>query len=468
MEEKNKMYDELEKRANYFCASTLVLAIIFLIVAWMFNILGIFDIQDNIMNGITIVLLIVVSIPVTLTLYLKGSTKWLKFVLIMFSVLSICLLHAVLGYNAVLISIFPILISCHYYSEKLTFFTSVITCVGLFFAEIFNVYFGVSDYNMIQIISGITLKFENGVIGPENVPANVIDYGTTLIDTFRYSFIPHAIEIIILGEICHKISTCTRQLIKKNEEIIEKAAHIKAELSVAENIQKSMLPVISPSFPGRKEFDISVSMAAAKQIGGDFYDVFFIDSDHIVIVIGDVLGSGVPAALFMALTKTSIKTRIQSGNTISKAFAKVNKEICDRYSGFFVTAWVGCINLKTGVMNYVNAGHNPPLIKKEDNFEYMEFAANVVLGVMDFEVYEQYEYKFKKGDKLFLYTDGVTEAMNKEKKLYGNKRLKDTLNNNINSSVEQIIQNVKKDILIHSDGAEQSDDITMLAFEWKM
>lgn len=242
---------------------------------------------------------------------------------------------------------------------------------------------------------------------------------------------------------------------------------IGAELQVAAHIQASMLPSIFPPFPDRTEFDIYATMAPAKEVGGDFYDMFMIDSDHLAIVIADVSGKGVPAALFMVIAKTLIKNQAQAGLSPAEVFTSVNAQLCiNNDAGMFVTAWMGVLEISTGKLTFVNAGHNPPLLKKADGgFEYKKSPAGFVLAGMEGMQYRQNELKLESGEILYLYTDGVTEAVDPENRLYGEERLKNVLDNHNDLSLDALLVCIKQDIDAFAKEAPQFDDITMLVIK---
>ncbi len=242
-----------------------------------------------------------------------------------------------------------------------------------------------------------------------------------------------------------------------------------AELNVATNIQKSMLPCIFPAFPERKEFDIYATMDAAKEVGGDFYDFFMVDERHLAIVMADVSGKGVPAALFMVIGKTLIKDHTTSGRDLGSVFSEVNNLLCESNSeGLFITAFEGVLDLETGEFNYVNAGHEMPYIcKAGGDFEAYKIKPGFVLAGMEDMKYRAGSMILEIGDKIFQYTDGVTEATNSHNELYGMDRLGTILNKVKTYTPNEILPAVKKDIDEFVGDAPQFDDITMLCLEYK-
>lgn len=244
---------------------------------------------------------------------------------------------------------------------------------------------------------------------------------------------------------------------------------IGAELDVAKHIQSSMLPCIFPAFPDRMEFDIYASMTTAKEVGGDFYDFFMVDERHLAIVMADVSGKGVPAALFMVIAKTLIKDHTQEDRDLGKVFTEVNNLLCESNSeGLFVTAFEGVLDLATGEFNFVNAGHEIPYIcKKNEGFKPYKIKAGFVLAGMEDMKYKAGCLTLEEGDKIFQYTDGVTEATNAANELYGSERLNNILNLNTDKTPFEILQAVKGDIDRFVGEADQFDDITMLCLEFK-
>ena len=244
---------------------------------------------------------------------------------------------------------------------------------------------------------------------------------------------------------------------------------IGAELSVATQIQASMLPCIFPAFPEREEFDIYANMHPAKEVGGDFYDFFLVDSDHLALVIADVSGKGVPAALFMVIAKTLIKNEALTGKQPQEVLAAVNNQLCENNDAeMFVTAWLGIYEISTGRMVCSNAGHEFPAIKRADgSFELYKDRHGFVLAGMEGSRYRPYELKLAPGDVLFVYTDGVAEATDAANELYGTDRMLNALNGASEAKPEALLEAVKADIDRFVGEAPQFDDITMLCLQVK-
>ena len=229
-----------------------------------------------------------------------------------------------------------------------------------------------------------------------------------------------------------------------------------------------MLPRIFPAFPARKEFDLYASMDPAKEVGGDFYDFFLVDDNHIALIMADVSGKGVPAALFMVIAKTLLKTRAQMGGTPSEILADVNNQLCEgNDAGLFVTVWLAIIDINTGKGLAANAGHEHPcLCRKDGSFEMVKYRHSVALATMEGVPFREHEFELRPGDTLFVYTDGVAEATNAENVLFGEERTLEALNAEPNSSVKRIVERVREHIDAFVQDAPQFDDITMLCFHY--
>ncbi len=244
---------------------------------------------------------------------------------------------------------------------------------------------------------------------------------------------------------------------------------IGAELNVATQIQADMLPRIFPPFPDIDAFDLYASMNPAKEVGGDFYDFFMVDSDHLGLVVADVSGKGVPAALFMVIAKTLIKNRAITGGTPSEILSYANEQLCEgNEAELFVTVWLAILNIRTGKGIAANAGHEHPALRRADgSFELVVYKHSPAVATMEGMRFREHEFELHPGDTLMCYTDGVTEATNKNDELFGNDRLLAALNKDPDANVEDIIKNVKNDIDAFVGDAPQFDDITMLCLKYK-
>lgn len=250
--------------------------------------------------------------------------------------------------------------------------------------------------------------------------------------------------------------------------IAEAAARIDKELEFAKTIQHSAIPTVFPPYPGHSEFDIYAAMDTAKEVGGDFYDFYFVGENKLGFLIADVSGKGIPAAMFMMTAKTIIKGYAESGKSVDEVFTIANEKLCEsNEAGMFVTAWFGVLDLLTGKVEFVNAGHNPPLVRHKDStFDYLKSKPSFVIAGMEGMKYRRNEFFLSPGDEIYLYTDGVTEATDSENRLYGEERLVRFLNTLHGLSGEEICHAVKADVADFVGDAPQFDDITMLYLKY--
>lgn len=275
-------------------------------------------------------------------------------------------------------------------------------------------------------------------------------------------------EIEVLAEAFAKLSEKTLQYVEQVAQVTAEKERIGAELEMATSIQASQLPHLFPAFPDRKDFDVYASMTPAKEVGGDFYDFFLVDSDHIGLVMADVSGKGVPAALFMMISKILIRNRVQNGESPSIALPNVNKQLIEgNEADLFVTVWLAVIDLRTGKGVAANAGHEHPALRRANGeYELVTYPHSMAVAVLDGLPFEEHEFEMHPGDSLFVYTDGVAEAMNASEELFGTDRMLTALNKNPDADPEDVLKNVKEGIDEFVGDAEQFDDITMMCFRY--
>lgn len=239
-------------------------------------------------------------------------------------------------------------------------------------------------------------------------------------------------------------------------------------LKLAHEIQMSMVPKIFPPFPHRSEFDIFAVLVPAKEVGGDLYDFFFVDENHLCFAVGDVSDKGVPASLFMAVTKTLFKAIAVNGGGPAEILARLNREVCrDNEACMFVTVFCGVLDVRSGRVDYSNAGHNLPYILSQRDLAPVPNTGGMALGVSEEAIFRGGQHWLRPGDQLVLYTDGVTEAMDKEDQLFAETRLESTLQAMQGRSSKEIVEGVVEAVRRFSAGAPQSDDITLLAIAYR-
>ena len=260
-----------------------------------------------------------------------------------------------------------------------------------------------------------------------------------------------------------------RRRIKEMRAVNAEKERISTELTLANRIQQSMLPNIFPAFPERTEFDIFAQMRTAKEVGGDFYDYFLVDENHLCLVMADVSGKGVPAALFMMASKIILGSCAMLGKSPAEILAMTNQAICSNNTeDMFVTVWLGILDIRTGTLTAANAGHEYPMLMQPDGkFEIVKDRHGLFIGAMEGIKYQEYTLQLQPGAKLFLYTDGVTEATDAEEKMFGMDKTVDALNLNPKASTHEILETVQREIDGFVKEADQFDDITMLCLEYR-
>jgi serine phosphatase RsbU (regulator of sigma subunit)/anti-sigma regulatory factor (Ser/Thr protein kinase) len=275
-------------------------------------------------------------------------------------------------------------------------------------------------------------------------------------------------EVGELAQAFQRMETELETSIENLKKTTSAKERMESELNIGREIQMSMIPLTFPAFPDRKEFSLYATLRPAREVGGDFYDFFFIDEDRICLCIGDVSGKGVPSALFMAVTRTLIKSRATDDFSTANIITHVNDELSrDNKAYMFVTIFIGILDIKTGELVYTNAGHNPPyLLRGHGSIERLDQRHGPVIGAMDGLAYKEGKTNLTKGDTLLLYTDGITEAMDSARNLFSEKRLEKLLSSQEFDSVEEVVQSTVTEVKKFEEGMDQTDDITVLAAQY--
>lgn len=453
MEEEFSAMHQNEVEANQYVAKSLAACSSVGAFLWVLDVLGVFPIPLIIMSIGVVVLVIAYLTPAIVCMITGGEPSWVKHVGILCSVIGVFAISSTLPKHGPLLWTLPIILSCHYYSRKLTRIALVESMLLFPVSVIIGLYYGEWDTAMLNAPY---------YSGPRIITQQVI-YEAIMFFAFPRT-------LVLFGEsfICMSLADRTRNLLKR--QIAESVEHkrISTELDVATQIQADMLPSIFPAFPDRPEFDIYATMNPAKEVGGDFYDFFMVDDRHLAIVMADVSGKGVPAALFMMIGKTLIKDHTKPGRDLGEVFTEVNDILCESNNeGLFITAFEGILDLVNGEFIFVNAGHEPPFVARAGGvYEPRKIRAGFVLAGMEGIQYSGGSMQLRPGDKIFLYTDGVTEATNAAQELYGMKRLGEILAKNTALPPAQLLATVKDDIDAFVGDAPQFDDITMLCVEY--
>lgn len=322
----------------------------------------------------------------------------------------------------------------------------------------------------VAVAAGIAIRMGGAFSSLLSEPIQELEVGVKTISGGNLDYklnIHTGDEIENLAAAFNAMTASLQKYIQDLTNITAEKERIGAELGVATQIQASMLPCIFPPFPTRHEFDIYATMTPAKEVGGDFYDFFLVDEDHLVLVMADVSGKGVPAALFMMIAKTLLKSAAQNGLSPHAVLEKVNNQLCENNDAeMFVTVWLGILEISTGKMVCANAGHEYPAIKRKDSgFELLKDKHGFVLAGMENVRFKEYQVDLQPGDAIFVYTDGVAEATNASEELFGTDRMLDALNKVDGRNCETLLKDVHEEINAFVGSAPQFDDITMLCLE---
>ena len=446
-----KAFEANEKEANLYTTRCLRILALIVAIVWALNALGIFTVPAEVMTIAAPLSMAVFLVPGILCKFFRRKPYQLKYYIMLCCVLGITILSAALPKHSIVAWAAPIILACHYYSKRLSWGTLGATTVCLLVSLVLATYFGEWDPYLLR---ALPYEGERQITG-EMLSLSIQFYG-----------LPRCMILFGLNFACATLATRTRKLLEKQVQESAEKHRIESELNVATQIQTSMLP---NNFPECKEIDLYATMTPAREVGGDFYDFFMVDDRHLAIVMADVSGKGVPAALFMVIGKTLIKDHTNPNRDLGEIFTRVNNLLCESNSeGLFITAFEGVLDLVTGEFNYVNAGHEMPMISRGGQaFEVHKIRPGFVLAGMEDMRYRAGSLTLEPGDKLFQYTDGVTEATNANNELYGMERLTNILAQNSAKSVQEILPAVRADIDAFVGKAPQFDDITMLCMEYK-
>ena len=281
--------------------------------------------------------------------------------------------------------------------------------------------------------------------------------------------VPVFLLLLAAAVLCAQNARCDRAVFAEQDAETKKTQRLTMELELAKTIQSNMLPSIYPVFPERKEFDVYARTEPAKELGGDFFDFQMIDKDHLALIIADVAGKGIPAAMFMMVCKIIIHNMAKSrSHDPAKILKAVNKQIgANNHADMFVTLWLGILEISTGLLSAANAGHEYPcLMHKNRDFILLKDPHGLVLGALDKTEYRSYEIQLVPGDTVFLYTDGVTEATNENNEEFGLERMVDALNLELEAPVAKLVDNVRGAVGAFVGDAPQADDITMMVLRY--
>ncbi|MBQ3864744.1 MAG: PP2C family protein-serine/threonine phosphatase [Clostridia bacterium] len=463
----DEMFHETEVQANHLGAVILFCSGIILAVILILDITGVFPIAQETIFPPAIQGIVEIAILLLICKLTRNDAWWLKYILTFGLVIVYARLDSMLTHKAAILMVLPVVFSSRYFSRKLTNVTAILVSVIFALSCIWGATHGMINLNIVTMPKGINMTTTGGFLGTTVENAGVTA-DMLIRNSLLYDYLPKWLMFSVAAIISSNIARRGREMVIQQYEKAQQSARIESELNLATRIQAAMLPNIFPAFPEREDFDIYASMTPAKEVGGDFYDFFLIDENHLGLVMADVSGKGVPAALFMMACKIILKNYAMNQKTPAEILSEVNEQICkNNPEDMFVTAWLGVLDLRTHIMTASNAGHLYPVLKKPDGpFELLKDRHGFVLGGMNGIRYQEYQIPTAPGTKLFLYTDGVTEAANADHELYTEVRLLDALNRSASQSPQEILACVGEDVRTFVGEAEQFDDLTMMCLHY--
>ena len=464
----DELFHETELQANKLGAHILLWSGVLLVLIFILTALGVFPLRMETILPPTILGVVEIVVLLAACNTCKCDAWWIKPLLMLGMVLVYAQLDSLLTHKAAILMVLPVMFSSRYFSRRLTIFTAAFTAIAFFVSSAWGATHGMINLNIVTMDPGTVIVATGGFLGQAVKNAGVTDEMLTN-NTLLYDYVPKLLIFTVATIISENIARRGREmLLKQHEEDIMKS-RIESELNLAAGIQNAMLPDSDSELAGCPSYDISGTMNPAREVGGDFYDYYYIDDDHLCMVIADVSGKGVPAALFMMVAMIVLAGNAKSGMSPAAVLEATNDAICKRNSeDMFVTVWMGVLELSTGKLTAANAGHEYPAIKHADgSFELLREKHGLVIGAMEGTKYREYELALEPGSKVFVYTDGVPEATSVGNELFGTQRMLDALNEEPEAAPEVILRNVARAVEGFTKDTEQFDDLTMLCVEYK-
>lgn len=464
----DEMFVETEAQANKLAAlilfcSGLIIALILVLTAFGLFLLPMESVFSPLIQALAEVVILIIICRVV-----KYRAWWLKHLLMLAIILVYARLDCVVTHKAAILMVLPVILSSRYFSRRVTIFTSLVSTVAFAVSAVYGATHGMINLNIVTMDAGVTLTTTGGFLGDTVKNAGVSD-AMLIKNTMLFDYLPKWLMFSIATIVSCNIARRGREMVMTQHEKDVETARISTELNLATRIQADMVPNIYPAFPDRREFDVYATMDPAKEVGGDFYDFFLVDDDHLCLVMADVSGKGVPAALFMMASKIILANNAMIGKSPAQILTDTNAAICSHNrEEMFVTVWLGILEISTGKLVAANAGHEYPVIKHGDgSFELLRDKHGFVIGGMAGMKYKEYELTLEPGSKLFLYTDGVPEATDAENNMFGADRMLEALNEEKDGTTVDILKHVRASVDGFVNGAEQFDDLTMLCMEYR-
>ena len=463
--EKDPLFHENERQANQLIMTLLIVNAVILVLVLAGVLSGFFLVSGAIVPAM-IHALIDILILWFISRKVKEDTWWLKYFLLLGVLLVYAMIDSILTHKVAILMVLPVLISSRYFSQRLTLAMSVLTSVAFLISAILGGLYGWINMNDVTLPVGTTLTTTGVFLG--SAVEGTLDRQAYLPGTLLFSYVPKLFMFALAAVLAVNIARWGRKMVEEQRVLARNNTRIETELQMATRIQEGMLPGIFPPFPERREFDIYASMNPAREVGGDFYDFFLVDDDHLVMVMADVAGKGVPAALFMMASKIILANFAQMNLSPAKILEAANNTICaNNPQEMFVTVWLGVLEISTGILTAANAGHEYPCFKQGEMFQCVKDKHGLVIGGFEGITYKEYSVQLSPGDKVFVYTDGLTEATDDHNVLYGEERMLRALNKDPDAPPEMILRCVRQSVDQFTGSAEQFDDLTMLCLEYK-
>lgn len=463
----DSLFHENEIQANRMMGLVLFNSGIVLIAVWIATKIGVFELAKDMMDSAVIQGLVEIALLCLVSWCVKQDAWWLKDLLLLGSAIVYARMDMMLTHKAALLMVIPVICSCRYYSRRLTIGMSLLTTVLFAFSAAYGATHGLLNLNDLTLPVGTVMTTTGKYI---DSAVEQVGYDPALLtrNVMVYSYLPKWLIFSVVSVISAKIAKRGREMVLRQKGMAEKQARIETELNLATRIQSAMLPGTFPPFPDRTEMDIFASMDPAKEVGGDFYDFYMLDENRLGLVMADVSGKGVPAALFMMASKILVKNYAMAGLSPRQILEKANNQICaNNPEQMFVTMWLGILDLTTGKLTAANAGHEYPVIRRPGGeFTLYRDQHSFAVGGMEDMSYKEYELRLEPGSSLFLYTDGVPEATDAQDRLFGTQRMLNALNTQPDAPLEAILQNVRRAVDEFVGGAEQFDDLTMMCVSY--
>lgn len=456
-----------EVGTNIFVATIMGLFCIILLVTMVLSEVGVYKFNNDVLVPTINIINAFLFLGMILCFVFKGEKHWIKYMMMVMLCIVIGALVSFLGYRAVISLSIPVVISSKYLSEAFTKFISVVSGICMFVGTLLSAFLGLSvDLNFVSLKSDVSLVFDSAI--KNNIARDQIAMNDYITNLMLRGFLPNFLQFLLICYICCILAKWGHKTIIDQAETTKEFARVDTELNLAKDIQTNILPSIFPPFPDKPEVDIYATMNAAKEVGGDFYDFFLVDDNHLAIVVADVSDKGVPAALFMMIGKALIKSQTMLKKGPAEVLEIVNNQLCENNEvGLFITAWIGILDIRTGEIIASNAGHEYPAVATKDGYSFIKHKAGFVLAGVEDMTYEEYKIQLEPGDSIFLYTDGVTEATNEEEQLFGKDRVLEVLNRHIKDDQKELLHAVRAEIDAFVGKASQHDDITMIGLNYR-